>query len=98
MATNDMVDDAARAVEEKIDTARDAMGDRVGKVKGKVSEVADSVKAKAAAVRDKIRETEWDDVMNNATGYVRDNPGKSIGIALGVGFALGVLLRRRSDD
>jgi len=56
------------------------------------------VKQKAGMVRDKIRQTDWDDVMSNVTSYVKDNPGKAVGIALGVGFALGVLLRRRGDD
>ena len=30
--------------------------------------------------------------------YVRDNPGKSVLIAAGVGFLLGLLARRRGDD
>ena len=98
MGTNDLVDSGARAVDEKIDAARESMGDRVGRMKEKMGDVADSVKAKAAEFRDKLRDTEWDDVMNNVTGYVRDNPGKSVAIALGVGFAIGFLVRRRSDD
>jgi ElaB/YqjD/DUF883 family membrane-anchored ribosome-binding protein len=87
--------DAAQRVEDRIESAKDSLGARV---KERAGQVADTVKQQAANVREKIRRTNWDDVMNNATGYVRDNPGKSIGIALGVGFALGVLLRRRGDD
>lgn len=98
MAVSDVADGAARAVDEKIDAAREAAGDRVGRMKERMGEVAESVKARASSLRDKIRDTEWDDVMSNVTGYVRDNPGKSVAIALGVGFALGFLLRRRSDD
>lgn len=30
--------------------------------------------------------------------YVRDNPGKAVVIAAGVGFLLGLLARRRGDD
>lgn len=30
--------------------------------------------------------------------YVRDNPGKSVLIAAGVGFLLGLIARRRGDD
>jgi len=87
--------DAAKLVDEKIDAAREGFG---GRVKEKVGEVAEGVKARAGALRDKIRDTDWDEVTNKATDYVRQNPGKSIAIALGVGFALGFLLRRRSDD
>lgn len=87
--------DAAKMVDEKIDAAREGFG---GRVKGKMGEVAEEVKSRAGALRDKIRDTDWDEVTEKATDYVRQNPGKSLAIALGVGFALGFLLRRRSDD
>lgn len=87
--------DAAKMVDEKIDAAREGFG---GRVKEKMGEVADEVKSRAGALRDKIRDTDWDEVTEKATDYVRQNPGKSLAIALGVGFALGLLLRRRSDD
>ena len=87
--------DAAKMIDEKIDAAREGFG---GRVKEKMGEVADGVKSRAGALRDKIRDTDWDEVTEKATDYVRQNPGKSLAIALGVGFALGFLLRRRSDD
>ena len=87
--------DAAKLVDEKIDAAREGFG---GRMKEKMGEVADGVKSRAGALRDKIRDTDWDEVTDKATDYVRQNPGKSLAIALGVGFALGLLLRRRSDD
>lgn len=87
--------DAAKLVDEKIDATREGFG---GRVKEKMGEVADGVKSRAGALRDKIRDTDWDEVTDKATDYVRQNPGKSLAIALGVGFALGLLLRRRSDD
>jgi ElaB/YqjD/DUF883 family membrane-anchored ribosome-binding protein len=87
--------DAAKMVDEKIDAAREGFG---GRVKEKMGEVAEGVKSRAGALRDKIRDTDWDEVTEKATDYVRQNPGKSLAIALGVGFALGFLLRRRSDD
>ena len=87
--------DAARIVDEKIDAARESFG---GRVKEKVGEVAEGVKSRAGAIRDRIRDTDWDEVTDKATDWVRQNPGKSVAIALGVGFALGLLFRRRSDD
>ncbi|MBK9374143.1 MAG: DUF883 family protein [Holophagales bacterium] len=87
--------DAAKMVDEKIDATREGFG---GRVKEKMGEVAEGVKTRAGALRDKIRDTDWDEVTEKATDYVRQNPGKSLAIALGVGFALGLLLRRRSDD
>lgn len=32
------------------------------------------------------------------TSYVRDNPGRSVAIAAGVGFLIGLLVRRGRDD
>ncbi len=87
--------DAARIVDEKIDAARESFG---GRAKGKMEEVAEGVKARAGALRDRLRETDWDEVTDKATDWVRQNPGKSVAIALGVGFALGLLFRKRSDD
>ena len=89
---------AARMVDEKIEAAREAAGDKMGRLKETVGNVADGVKARASALREKIRETDFDDVVDNARGYVRDNPGRSVAIALAVGFAIGLLLRRKGDD
>ncbi len=89
---------AARVVDEKIEAARTAAGDKMGRLKETVGNVADGVKAQASALREKIRETDFEDVVDNARGYVRDNPARSVAIALAVGFAIGLLLRRRGDD
>jgi ElaB/YqjD/DUF883 family membrane-anchored ribosome-binding protein len=37
-------------------------------------------------------------VSEDVADYVRDNPGKSLLIAAGVGFLVGLLFRRSSDD
>ena len=87
--------DAAKMVDEKIEAARESFG---GRVKEKMGEVAEDVKSRAGALRDRIRDTDWDEVTDKATDWVRQNPGKSVAIALGVGFALGLLFRRRSED
>jgi len=97
MGANETLEGAAKAVEEKIDATRESLGDRMGRVREKMGDVADTMKSRASSLRDKIRDTEWEDVTANVTAYVRDNPAKSLAIALGVGFALGLLLRRRDD-
>jgi ElaB/YqjD/DUF883 family membrane-anchored ribosome-binding protein len=97
MSPNSTVENAAKAVDDKIEATRESLGEKAGRLREKVGEVADNVKSRASALRDKISATEWEDVKTNVTSYVRDNPGKSVAIALGVGFALGLLLRRRDD-
>jgi ElaB/YqjD/DUF883 family membrane-anchored ribosome-binding protein len=98
MSQNETPNDSARVVEEKINAARETAGDRMGRFKERVENVTESVKAKASEIREKIKQTEMDDVVSGVKDYVRDNPGKSVAIALGLGFALGLLLRRRGDD
>jgi ElaB/YqjD/DUF883 family membrane-anchored ribosome-binding protein len=93
--TTDTARTVDEKIDEKIDAARESFG---GRVKEKMGEVAQDVKSRAGALRNKIQETDWDEVTDKATDYVRQNPGKSVAIALGVGFVLGLLLRRRSDD
>ena len=95
---NSTVEDAAKAVDQKIDAARESMGEKAGRLRERVGEVAESMKARAGALKDKIAETDWEDVQSGVKNYVRDNPGKSVALALGVGFALGLLLHRRRDD
>jgi ElaB/YqjD/DUF883 family membrane-anchored ribosome-binding protein len=97
MSPNSTIENAAKAVEEKIDATRESLGDKAGRLREKVGEVADNVKSRASALREKISDTDWDEVKTKVTSYVRDNPGRSVAIALGVGFALGLLLRRRDD-
>jgi len=97
MGLNDNLENAAKHVEEKIDASRDSLGEKAGKVRAKMGDVADDVKQRAQALRDKIRETSWEDVTANASNFVRDNPGKALGIALAAGFLLGLAFRRRDD-
>jgi ElaB/YqjD/DUF883 family membrane-anchored ribosome-binding protein len=92
---NSTVEEAAKTVEQKIDATREAVGEKAGRMRERVGEVAENVKARAGALRDKIADTDWEDVQSGVKNYVRDNPGKSVAIALGVGFALGLLIRRR---
>ncbi|MFI5198684.1 MAG: YqjD family protein [Thermoanaerobaculia bacterium] len=94
---NSTVEDAAKTVEQKIDATRESMGERTGRLRERVGDVAENVRARAGALKDKIADTDWEDVQQGVKNYVRDNPGKSLALALGVGFALGLLLRRRDD-
>ncbi len=97
MGVNDSLENAAKIVEEKIDASREALGERGARLKAKLGDVAGDVKQKARDLREKIAETSWDDVVDKTSAFVRDNPGKAIGIAIAAGFLLGLLFRRRDD-
>lgn len=57
-------------------------------------EVADSARERYTQVREKSGE-----LSRDISHYVRDNPGRSVAIAAGVGFLVGLLVRRgRGED
>jgi ElaB/YqjD/DUF883 family membrane-anchored ribosome-binding protein len=97
MADTPNLENAAKVVEEKIDSARESIADRGARVRAKLDDVAGDVRQKARELRDKIADTSWDDVVDKTSNFVRDNPGKALGIALATGFVLGLLFRRRDD-
>lgn len=69
-------------------------------VERQAGEVSDAATDKADQLR-KAAETGWEeakvrvqDLFQEGDAYVRENPGKSVVTALGVGFVLGLLFRR----
>ena len=99
-------------VDEKIDTAREKITEVAGTVErgfqkakedaGKASQVArekyDETKVQLRTGYDKVRK-DMDGLGEDVNQYVRDNPGRSVLIAAGIGFVIGIVARggRRSD-
>ena len=92
-------------------TARERFQRLSEDVQGRYQKVSDDVKRGAERARSEIRRGAeaaregYDTVRQNAGDwsrdlnyYVRDNPGKSVLIAVGVGFLLGLLVRRGRDE
>ncbi len=89
-----------------LETAREKMGELYGrsrevaeeayeKAKENFEKLSVEVKKGYAKVKAKVQEIDVKEVRDDVVDYVRRNPGKSILIALGVGFAVGYLVRRR---
>lgn len=100
----DQAEKARAAVSEKIDVAKEKLNE-VSETAGKrLQEVKSQAGEKTQAARDKTVEglkqgydkvrKDVDDLGADVNAYVRDNPGKSVLIAAGAGFVLGMLLRR----
>jgi ElaB/YqjD/DUF883 family membrane-anchored ribosome-binding protein len=49
-------------------------------------------------VRGKVEEIDFEEVTDKVREYVRSNPGKALLLSVGVGFAIGMLLRRGTDE
>jgi ElaB/YqjD/DUF883 family membrane-anchored ribosome-binding protein len=73
---------AGKEIRRTADAARETYRDTADKVQ----------KSYKRASRDLQR------VSRDAGEYVRENPGKAVLIAAGVGFLLGLVVRRRDDD
>ncbi len=80
--------------EELLRATANQAGDKVTELRGKIQDNLTRARASLAdaqaAVIDKAKE------VGHATDeYVQDNPWKSVGIAAGIGFVVGLLIGRR---
>lgn len=67
------------------------------KAKVQFDRIASEVKRGYAAIKAKVDEIDVREVRDNVVDYIRKNPGKSIMIAAGVGFAIGYMIRPRES-
>jgi ElaB/YqjD/DUF883 family membrane-anchored ribosome-binding protein len=65
-------------------------------VNEKYSAASDAVRSQYNRVREKVEDVDFGAITDQVRGYVRSNPGKALLISVGVGFLVGLLLRR--DD
>ena len=65
------------------------------KAKTQFERLSAEIKKGYAKVKAKIEEIDVKEMRDDVVDYVRRNPGKSILIALAVGFAVGYMVRRR---
>jgi ElaB/YqjD/DUF883 family membrane-anchored ribosome-binding protein len=77
-------------------------GSRFGKardfVNDKYSAASDAARDQYNRVREKMEDVDFGAITDQARSYVRSNPGKALLISVGIGFLVGLLLRRGSDD
>ena len=50
------------------------------------------------SMREKVEDVDFGAVTDQVRTYVRSNPGKALLISVGVGFLIGLLLRRDDED
>jgi ElaB/YqjD/DUF883 family membrane-anchored ribosome-binding protein len=71
--------------------AKEFVGDQYAKASG-------AVKSGYNTVREKVEDVDFDAITDQVRSYVRSNPGKALLISVGVGFLVGLLLRRNDDE
>jgi ElaB/YqjD/DUF883 family membrane-anchored ribosome-binding protein len=74
----------------RFDKAKDYVGDKYASASG-------AVKDQYNRVREKVEDVDFGAVTDQVRSYVRSNPGKALLISVGVGFVIGMLLRRDED-
>ncbi|HYM59499.1 MAG TPA: DUF883 C-terminal domain-containing protein [Thermoanaerobaculia bacterium] len=67
-------------------------------VRDKYAAASESVKDKYSQVRERVEEIDFQSLSDQVRSYVRSNPGKALLISVGVGFLVGLLLRRDSKE
>ena len=92
MAKETPFDRARDFVEEKIDETKEVLGDSYSKAREQFDDVSDDVRKRARVAARRL-EKDYGDVWDDVRGYVRDNPGTSLAVTLGVGILLGFFLR-----
>jgi ElaB/YqjD/DUF883 family membrane-anchored ribosome-binding protein len=65
-------------------------------VNEKYSAASDAFRSHYNSVREKVDDVDFGAVTDQVRSYVRSNPGKALLLSVGVGFVIGLLLRR--DD
>ncbi len=82
-------------------TAADSAG-RFGKAKEFVGDqyakASDAMKGGYNKVRESVEDVDFGAITDQVRSYVRSNPGKALLISVGVGFLVGLLLRRDDDE
>lgn len=71
--------------------AKEFVGDKYAKASGAVRDGYNTV-------REKVEDVDFGEMMDQVRGYVRSHPGKAMLVAVGVGFIVGLLMRRDDEE
>lgn len=92
-----MADDTTTA-----DSGNEGPDSRFGKARQFVSDAYERASGATRngynAARERFEDVDFGAVTDQVRTYVRSNPGKALLISIGVGFLVGLLLRRDDED
>ena len=67
-------------------------------VNDKYSAASDAVKNQYNRARERMEDVDFGEITDQVRSYVRSNPGKALLISVGIGFVVGLMLRRDDDE
>ena len=77
-------------------------GDRFGRarqfVNDKYESASGAVRDGYNTMRERVEDVDFGAITDQVRTYVRSNPGKALLISVGVGFVIGLLLRRDDEE
>ena len=92
-----VVNEKLGVAKEKLSEVSSVAGQKLKEVGGQAGQASQVAKDKTVEGLkqgyDRVRK-DFDDLNADVNTYVRDNPGRSVLIAAGIGFVLGMLVRR----
>lgn len=75
---------------------------RFGKTRQFVNDTYENASGKVRdgynAMRERVEDVDFGAITDQVRTYVRSNPGKALLISVGVGFLIGLLLRRDDEE
>jgi len=77
--------------------SREVAEEAYEKAKEQWDKLSAEVKKGYAKVKSKVQEIDVKEMRDETVDFIRRNPGKSVLIALAVGFTIGYLVRRRES-
>ncbi|HEX3582637.1 MAG TPA: DUF883 C-terminal domain-containing protein [Thermoanaerobaculia bacterium] len=80
----------------------DETAGRFGRAKDYVNDqytkASDAMRDSYNTVREKVEDVDFGAITDQVRSYVRSNPGKALLISVGIGFVVGLMLRRDEDE
>ena len=92
------VDDIKTTAENLKDEAESRFGQAKDFVGDKYAAASDAVRDQYSKVREKVEDVDFGAMTDQIRTYVKSNPGKALLVSVGVGFLIGLMLRRDDDE
>ena len=83
--------DSADEENSRFSKAKDFVGDTY-------ADASDAMKNQFNRFKERVDDVDMGEVTDQFRAYIRSNPGKAMLISIGVGFIVGLLLRREDEE
>ncbi len=93
-----MAEETTTAPDETSDTGDGRFGKARAFVNEKYSAASDAARNSYNQMREKVEDVDFGAVADQVRSYVRSNPGKALLLSVGIGFVIGLLLRRDDEE